>query len=204
MGIVWRAVDLGTRREVALKLMNASMLNSSRSRLRFEREIELTASLDHPHIARLYHSGLHEGVWFYAMELVEGTPIDEHVAANKLNQRQILSLARNVCLAVEHAHQRQVIHRDLKPSNILVTQDGQPKVLDFGLAKARMAGVSETPMVSIAGDIAGTPAYMSPEQASGASGFVDTRADVYSLGVILYRLLTGQSRTTCPARTWTS
>jgi len=190
-GTVWRAVQLGTHREVALKLLRAGVFSSKQAQARFEREVELTASLEHPNIARVYESGLHHGVHYYAMELIDGLPLDEYVGARTLTQRQVLELTRIVCQAVQYAHQRGVIHRDLKPSNILVTADGQPHVLDFGLAKTFLEGEPDV-RVSVEGDIAGTPAYMSPEQAAGRVEHLDTRTDVYSLGVILYQLLTGR------------
>ena len=190
MGTVWRAIQLGTRNEVALKLMGAGGAVSEKSRMRFEREVELAARLNHPSIARVYDSGLHRGVYFYAMELVKGLPLDEYVAQNHCTQQQVLGLMRAVCQGVQHAHQRGVIHRDLKPSNIMVSADGQPHVLDFGLAKT-FQDEDQGIAVSIAGDIAGTPAYMAPEQAAGRIDQIDTRSDVYTLGVILCKLLTG-------------
>jgi tetratricopeptide (TPR) repeat protein len=190
MGVVWKAVQLSTRREVALKLMSAASISSSRARARFEREVELAAKLQHPNIARVYESGLHQGVFYYAMELVEGQRLDRFVSAHKLSPRQILVLVRRAANAVQHAHQRGIIHRDLKPSNIIVSKDGQPHVLDFGLAKALRedSGVN----VSVEGQVAGTPAFMSPEQAAGMNDELDTRTDVYSLGVMLFELLTGR------------
>jgi serine/threonine protein kinase len=192
MGTVWRAEQLSTRREVALKLMAAVRFDSAKAQVRFEREVELTARLDHPNIARVYDSGLHHGMYYYAMELVDGTPLDRYVKSNNLSKNQILVLMQKVCQAVLYAHLRAVIHRDLKPSNILVDPGGQPHVLDFGLAKALLED-DEALTISVEGQVAGTPAYMSPEQAAGRHDETDTRTDVFSLGVILYELLTGQS-----------
>ena len=191
MGSVWRAVQLSTRREVALKILGISAFASDKARARFEREVELTAKLEHPNIARVYDSGVQAGICYYAMELVKGAQLADHVAGRDLTQRQILQLMHTVCAAVRHAHLRGVIHRDLKPANIMVTDDGRPQVLDFGLAKAFLSDDSG-PTISIEGDVTGTPAYMSPEQAAGRVTEVDTRSDVYSLGVILFRLLTGE------------
>lgn len=193
MGTVWRAVQLSTRREVALKFMDRNVFASPEARLRFEREVELTASLEHPNIARVYASGMHHSAYYYAMELLDGVRLDKYVENNRLTKRQILELMGVVCRAVQHAHQQGIIHRDLKPSNILITADGEPHVLDFGLAKDILGRDSGDTAVSIDGSAAGTPAYMSPEQASGEFSQVDTRSDVYSLGVILFRLLIGRS-----------
>jgi len=190
MGTVWRAVQLGTRREVAIKLLGSGIFGSSKARTRFEREIELAARLEHPNIARVYESGLHHNVHYYAMELIDGVHLDEYVETNDLSPRQILDLVKTIAEAIKYAHQRGVIHRDLKPSNILVTGDGKPCVLDFGLAKPSSEDDAVT--ISVLGDVVGTPAYMSPEQAAGHTDQIDTRTDVYSLGVILYRLLTRQ------------
>lgn len=189
MGAVWRAEQLSTRRQVALKVIALEALSSEKVRRRFEREVELAAALEHPSIARVYHSGRSGNLLYYAMELVEGVHLDAYVQRHRLKRRAVLGLMRVVCDAIRYAHQHGVIHRDLKPSNILVTADGKPHVVDFGLAKNLPGGEVEE-LVSITGELAGTPAYMSPEQASGEVRDVNTQSDVYSLGVILYRLLT--------------
>jgi serine/threonine protein kinase len=191
VGTVWRALQLSTRREVALKVLGMSTFGSEKARIRFEREVELTARLEHPNIARIYDSGLHRGVYYYAMELFEGQHLDKYIMDHQLTQREILGLIHTVCQAVQHAHQRGVIHRDLKPSNIIVTDDGQPHILDFGLAKTFLEG-DKTVTVSVDGDITGSPAYMSPEQARGYLDAIDTRTDVYSLGTLFFRVLTNE------------
>jgi len=192
MGTVWRAIQLSTQREVALKVLGASMSGSKKAIAYFEREVELASRLEHPNIARVYDSGVHKGLYYYAMELVDGLSLDKYVEQHNLAQQQILELMRTVCQAVQHAHQRGIIHRDIKPTNIMVTEDGRPHILDFGLAKAFRQKDTDL-SISISNDIKGTPAYMSPEQAAGFQDRLDTRTDVYSLGVILYRLLTGES-----------
>src|SRR5204863_2914354 len=142
MGTVWKARQLATRRQVALKVLAAGAFATERARQRFAREVELTAGLEHPNLARVYDSGEHQGLLYYSMEFVDGLPLDQYVQNHRLEVRQILRLMRAICRAVQFAHQRGVIHRDLKPSNILVAKDGEPRVLDFGLAKSLECGVS--------------------------------------------------------------
>jgi serine/threonine protein kinase/WD40 repeat protein len=191
MGQVWRAVQLSTQREVALKLIHGVRFTSSQNRARFEREVELTARLSHPHIASVFDSGFTEGYAYYAMELVPGHPLDEYIAKRRPSELARLQMMLQICRGVQHAHQRGVIHRDLKPSNVLLTDDDRPVLVDFGLAKS-LVGSTEDERPLTRGMLIGTPEYMSPEQATGGMTQVDTRSDVYSLGVMLYWLLTGR------------
>ncbi len=196
MGTVYEAEQAIPRRRVALKAIRQGLASPELVR-RFEHEAHILGRLHHPGIAQIYEAGAadaeHPNLAFIAMEYVDGLPLTDHAEAHKLSIRQRVELAIKVCDAVHHAHQRGVIHRDLKPTNILVEERGQPKVLDFGVARAiDAAGEAITTMHTLAGQLVGTIVYMSPEQVGGDPNEVDLRSDVYTLGVILFRLLTGR------------
>ncbi len=195
MGVVYHAEQTEpVSRRVALKIIKLGM-ETKEVVARFEVERQALALMDHPGIARVYDAGVTEaGRPYFVMELVRGMPITEYCDRERLNTRERMQLFIQVCQAVQHAHQKGVIHRDLKPSNLLVTiQDGKPvpKIIDFGIAKAMHRRLTDQTLVTHVGEIIGTPAFMSPEQLEGTLLDVDTRADIYSLGVTLYLLLTG-------------
>ena len=194
MGEVWLAEQETPRRQVALKVIKRGM-DSRQVIARFETERQALAVMDHPNIARVIDAGQSEqGLPYFVMEYVKGEPINRYCDRHRLSMRERLELFVQVCDGVQHAHQKALIHRDLKPSNIMVTvQDEKPvpKIIDFGVAKATSQRLTERTLFTELGQMIGTPEYMSPEQAEMTGVDVDTRSDVYSLGVVLYELLAG-------------
>ena len=179
---------------MALKIIKLGM-DTRQVIARFEAERQALAMMDHPNIAKVLDAGATDtGRPYFVMELVRGVPITEYCDENNLTTKERLELFIDVCQAVQHAHQKGIIHRDIKPTNVIVTLlDGRPvpKVIDFGIAKATQQRLTEKTSLTRDGQFLGTPQYMSPEQAEFSDVDVDTRTDIYSLGVLLYELLTG-------------
>src|SRR5687767_4410906 len=197
MGVVYMAEQTQpVQRRVALKVIKAGM-DSRQVIARFEAERQALALMDHVNIARVLDGGTTEnGRPYFVMELVHGVPITKYCDDNHMTPRQRLELFVPVCQAIQHAHQKGIIHRDIKPSNVMITlYDGQPvpKVIDFGVAKATEQKLTEQTLFTQYGAMIGTLEYMSPEQAAMSALGVDTRSDIYSLGVLLYELLTGNT-----------
>ncbi|MFH0979963.1 MAG: tetratricopeptide repeat protein [Planctomycetota bacterium] len=206
MGTVYEAEQDRPRRIVALKVIKPGFTSRDSLR-RFEHESQVLGRLQHPGIAQIYEAGTHtpspplgegwgegqaEPVPYFAMEFVRGRRLDEYARDRHFGTRERMALLAQVADAVQHAHQKGVIHRDLKPGNILVPDDGQPKILDFGVARATDSDLQTSTLRTEIGQLIGTLPYMSPEQASGDPDQLDTRSDVYALGVVLYELLVGQ------------
>ncbi len=196
MGVVYRAEQASPKRIVALKVIRSAAITPNIIR-RFKLESEILGRLRHPGIAQIYESGIWssggEEIPYFAMEYIsDGRALDEWVVANDLSTHEILSLFSQICDAVHHAHQKGVMHRDLKPANILVGSDGRPRVIDFGVARGTDPEVAITTLETAVGVLIGTLQYMSPEQCKGDPLAIDTRCDVYALGVVLYELLCKQ------------
>jgi len=195
MGVVYKAEQIKpVKRSVALKIIKLGM-DTKQVVARFETERQALAVMDHPNIAKVFDGGATEtGRPYFVMELVRGIPITEYCDKHKLTTKERLKLFTHICQAIQHAHQKGVIHRDLKPSNVLiVVQEDKPvpKIIDFGIAKATEHSLTERTLFTEQGQLIGTPEYMSPEQAEMSGLDVDTRTDIYSLGVMLYELLVG-------------
>ena len=195
MGVVYRARQISLGRIVALKVLLRGEHASSADIARFLHEAAAAAALDHPHITPVYEVGEYEGQPYFSMKYVEGTTLSRRLLDGPIGPREAAALLAPVCRAVAAAHAGGILHRDLKPSNILIDRDGQPLITDFGLAKRTSSeGDSEegTHGLTQTGAILGTPSYMAPEQAAGRRGAVGITTDVYSLGAILYQMLTGR------------
>ena len=188
MGVVYKARQTKLNRIVALKMILAGQLASDHDVKRFYAEAEAAAALDHPCIVPIYEVGEHKGQHFFSMGFVNGVGLDAKLKDGPLLPQQAARLMQTIAKAIHYAHQKGVIHRDLKPGNVLIDGNGWPRVTDFGLAKQTKtdSGLTAT------GQVMGTPSYMPPEQAAGKTDQIDRRSDVYSLGAILYCLLTGR------------
>ncbi|MEO5725509.1 MAG: serine/threonine-protein kinase, partial [Byssovorax sp.] len=193
MGTVWRAWNVQLDIPVAIKVMNATFAQDAESVARFEREAKAAARIRGRHVVNIYEHGVHEGLTYMAMELLEGEDLNQRLKREgRLSLRATAHIVSNLCKALQRAHDLGVVHRDLKPANIFLTRDGDEeiaKVLDFGIAK--LMHTTDGGFVSVTGQILGTPTYMSPEQIR-ATKHVDNRADLWSLAVIAFRALTGE------------
>jgi WD40 repeat protein/predicted Ser/Thr protein kinase len=192
MGVVYQAEQDNPRRPVALKVIRPGLVSPALLK-RFAHEAQILGRLHHPGIAQIYEAGVAEdGQPFFALEFIRGLPLDEYALCHALDPVARLDLLARVCDAVQHAHEQGVIHRDLKPANILVDETGQPKVLDFGVARATDADLLTTTDHTRTGQLLGTLSYMSPEQVAADPAALDQRSDVYTLGVMLFELLAGR------------
>ncbi len=190
MGAVYRAYETRLRREVALKVLPPERLADPESKQRLLREARAASALNHPNIVTVHEIGSDNGVDFIAMEFVEGKSLHEIIPAKGLPLGKALDYAVQIAGGLAKAHAAGIIHRDLKPGNIMVTSDGVVKLMDFGLARRLRRAESDTASLTVEGEIAGTPAYMSPEQARGEE--LDARTDLFSFGVVLYEMATGK------------
>ena len=188
MGIVYRARQISLNREVALKMILQGQLASQPDRERFQAEAEAAARLDHPGIVPVHEVGAIDGQPYFSMKYVRGETLTQRLTAGLVSPKEGAGILASVARAIHYAHRQGVLHRDLKPSNILIDGEGEPHVTDFGLAKR----VEEAESLTRTGAVLGTPAYMAPEQAAGARGEVGPASDVFSLGTILYQMLTGK------------
>jgi hypothetical protein len=198
MGVVYRALDTKLHRLVALKVLPSELTSDASRKQRFLQEARLAARINHPSIAQIFDVDEHEGVTFIAMELVEGKTVRQSIEDREVDLLGAIDIAIQVTDGLAKAHELGIVHRDIKPANIMLTRDGQSKILDFGLAKlldttsgAPVAGVTQVAHTTIPGVVMGTAAYMSPEQVRGVQ--VDPRSDLFSVGVLLFEMTTGQS-----------
>lgn len=205
MGAVYEAWQVQPHRRVAIKLLRHGLMSPTLLR-RFELEVEILGRIEHPAITRLYEAGTVElgggRVPYFAMEFVEGCSLLEYAERNRLPVRERVRLLQKVVDGVHVAHQKGVIHRDLKPGNILVDQEGQPKILDFGVARIEQADVQITVLPKEGGGLLGTLPYMSPEQVAGRVDEVDVRSDVYALGILAFELFSGRRPYRIEGQAW--
>ena len=189
-GVVYQAIQQSTQKKVAIKVMHGGAFASANDRARIEREVRILANLNHPNIVKVYDSGEVQGAYYYVMDYVSGHGLETYIKSGPHSIEQTLKLFATICEAVNAAHLKGVIHRDLKPSNIRIDPEGKPHILDFGLAKLVMDETGPGRDMTLTGQFIGSLFWASPEQAGGAPGSIDIRTDVYSLGVILYQMLT--------------